>query len=119
MTAPMVAILSVDGDWHEHFPTFFPHAPERKSMFDEQDALRSTMANNNGHMQAAYLIMAIRAAGLAAGPMAGFDTTGIDADFHAGTSRKNIMVVHIGKPGENAWLGRLPRLAHELATETV
>ncbi len=117
--APMVAVLSVDTDWHEHFPTFFPHAPERKAMFDGQEALRTAMAGNNGHMQAAYFIMAVRAAGLAAGPMAGFDTNAIDADFHAGTSRKTIMVVNIGKPGENAWLGRLPRLDHNLATETV
>jgi 3-hydroxypropanoate dehydrogenase len=28
-TAPAVAVLSYDGDWHEHFPTFFPPAPER------------------------------------------------------------------------------------------
>ncbi|WP_434614113.1 malonic semialdehyde reductase [Arthrobacter sp. A5] len=118
-TAPMVAILSVDGDWHEHFPTFFPHAPERKAMFEGKDALRSAMAGNNGHMQAAYFIMAVRAAGLAAGPMAGFDTAAIDADFHAGTSRKTIMVVNIGKPGENAWLPRLPRLDYDVATATV
>jgi len=28
-TAPAVAVLSYDSDWHEHFPTFFPPAPER------------------------------------------------------------------------------------------
>jgi len=32
-------------------------------------------------MQAAYFIIAIRAAGLAAGPMGGFDTASLDAEF--------------------------------------
>lgn len=118
-TAPMVAILSFDADWHEQFPVFFPHAPERKAAFDGNEAARQQMGNNNGHMQAAYFIMAVRAVGLGAGPMAGFNAVGIDADFHTGSSRKTFMVVNIGKPGENAWHPRLPRLDFEFATTAV
>jgi nitroreductase len=118
-SAPLVAVLSFDVDWHEQFPTFFPHAAERKAMFDGNDELRSVMGNNNAHMQAAYFIMAVRAAGLAAGPMGGFDAAGVDAEFHAGLNRKTFMVVNIGKPGENAWHPRLPRLDYGFATSTV
>lgn len=118
-SAPMVAVLSFDGDWHEQFPTFFPHAAERKAMFDGNDELRHVMGNNNGHMQAAYFVMAVRAAGLAAGPMGGFDAAGIDAEFHRGMNRRTFMVVNIGKPGENAWHPRLPRLDYDFATSTV
>lgn len=118
-SAPLVAVLSFDTEWHEQFPTFFPHAPERKAMFDGQDERRAALGNNNGHLQAAYFIMAVRAAGLAAGPMGGYDGAAIDADFHAGTTRRTFMVVNIGKPGENAWFERLPRLDYDVATTTV
>ncbi|MET4059503.1 3-hydroxypropanoate dehydrogenase [Arthrobacter sp. UYP6] len=117
--APMVAVLSFDTEWHEQFPVFFPHAAERKAMFDGNDELRSVMGNNNGHMQAAYFIMAVRAVGLTAGPMGAFDAAGIDAALHAGQNRQTFMVVNIGKPGENAWFPRLPRLDYEFATATV
>lgn len=117
--APMVAVLSFDTEWHEQFPVFFPHAAERKAMFDGKDELRAVMGNNNGHMQAAYFIMAVRSVGLAAGPMGAFDAAGIDAEFHAGKNRRTFMVVNIGKPGENAWFPRLPRLDYDFATATV
>ncbi|NMR28883.1 malonic semialdehyde reductase [Crystallibacter degradans] len=117
--APLVAVLSFDTEWHEQFPTFFPHAAERKAMFDGNEELRAVMGNNNGHMQAAYFIMAVRAVGLAAGPMGGFDAAGIDAEFHEGLNRKTFMVVNVGKPGEDAWFPRLPRLDYDFATATV
>lgn len=117
--APMVAVLSFDTEWHEQFPVFFPHAAERKAMFDGNDELRAVMGNNNGHMQAAYFIMAVRAAGLAAGPMGAFDAAGVDAEFHAGQNKRSFLVVNIGKPGEDAWFARLPRLDYDFATATV
>lgn len=117
--APMVAVLSFDTEWHEQFPVFFPHAAERKAMFDGNDELRAVMGNNNGHMQAAYFIMAVRAAGLAAGPMGAFDAAGVDAEFHAGQNKRSFLVVNIGKPGEDAWFPRLPRLDYDFATATV
>ena len=117
--APMVAVLSFDTEWHEQFPVFFPHAAERKAMFDGKDELRAVMGNNNGHMQAAYFIMAVRSVGLAAGPMGAFDAAGIDAEFHAGKNRRTFMVVNIGKPGENAWFPRLPRLSADIAVRTI
>lgn len=121
LTAPLVAVLSSDADWHEHFGTFFPHAAERKSMFDgeEKAGMREAVANNNAHIQSGYFIMAVRAVGLHAGPMGGFDAAGIDEDFHAGTNQKTFMVVNIGKPGENPWFPRLPRLDYDVATTTV
>ena len=117
--APMTAVLSFDTEWHEQFPVFLPHAAERKAMFDGKDELRAVMGTNNGHMQAAYFIMAVRAVGLAAGPMGGFDAAGVDADFHAGRNLRSFMVVNIGTPGENAWFPRLPRLEYEFVAETV
>ena len=68
-SAPMVAVLSYDTDWHEHFETFFPHAPERKEMFDGNAEMRAEVAKNNAWLQAGFFIMAVRAVGLHAGPM--------------------------------------------------
>lgn len=118
-TAPMVAVLSFDPEWHEQFPVFFPQAAERKAMFDGNDEVRTVMGNNNAHMQAAYFLLAVRAVGLAAGPMTGFDAAGVDAEFHADQNLRSFMVVNIGKPGENAWFPRLPRLDYDFATTTV
>lgn len=118
-SAPAVAVLSFDTEWHEGFPTFFPHAADRKAMFDGNDELRSIMGNNNAHMQAAYFIMAVRSVGLAAGPMGAFDAAGIDAEFHAGTNRRTFMVINVGKPGENPWFDRLPRYDYDEVTTTL
>ena len=45
--------------------------------------------------------------------MGGFDAAGIDAEFFADGRLKSFLVVNIGKPGPDAWMGRLPRLAHD------
>ncbi|MGM0931311.1 MAG: malonic semialdehyde reductase [Actinomycetota bacterium] len=119
LTAPMVAVLSYDTDWHEHFETFFPHAPERKEMFDDNAEMRAEVAKNNAWLQAGYFIMAVRAVGLHAGPMGAFDAAGIDEDFNAGTSHRTFMVVNVGTPGEDPWFPRLPRLDAEVAVQTV
>jgi 3-hydroxypropanoate dehydrogenase len=74
---------------------------------------RERLAKFNGALQAGYFILAVRAAGLAAGPMLGFDADGIDREFFADSSWKTILVVNIGKPGVDPWFDRLPRLAHE------
>ena len=57
----------------------------------------------------------MRAAGLAAGPMGGFDAAGVDEEFFSGTSWRSMLVVNIGRPAENAWRDRLPRLAYDEA----
>ena len=68
------------------------------------------MARFNATLQAAYFFLGVRAAGLAAGQMNGYDAAGLDQEFFGGTTLKSLVVVNIGKPGENAWLDRLPRL---------
>ncbi|WP_081710124.1 malonic semialdehyde reductase [Arthrobacter sp. 35W] len=119
LAAPMTAILSFDGDWHELLATVFPPGAARKTMFDENEAIRTTMGSNNGHLQAGYFILAARAAGLAAGPMTGFDAAGVDADFHAESGYTSFMVVNLGKPSTAAGHPRLPRLEYDAATDTV
>jgi 3-hydroxypropanoate dehydrogenase len=111
--APAVAVLAVDTRFHEHIPTVFPMRPQMKNMFEENEELRVTGGRFNAALQAGYFILAVRALGLAAGPMTGYDAAGLDAEFFPGGRYKSILVVNIGHPGENPWYGRLPRLDHE------
>ncbi|NKE55316.1 malonic semialdehyde reductase [Lentzea sp. PSKA42] len=110
--APLVAILAADLEFHELMPTLFPHFPEAKDMFADP-AIREASAVQNGTMQAAYFLLGIRAAGLCAGPMIGFDANAVNAEFFPDGKQKVLLVMNIGKPGENAWWPRSPRLEYD------
>jgi 3-hydroxypropanoate dehydrogenase len=112
-SAPAVAVLAVDTRFHEHIPTVFPFRPEMKDAFEANVDRRLAGGNLNAALQAGYFILSVRAHGLAAGPMTGFDAAGVNAEFFPDGRWQAIMVVNIGHPGENPWLGRLPRLDHE------
>lgn len=118
LSAPALAVLSFDTEWHEEFENFFPHAPERKDMFQDAE-VRTAAGNNNAWLQAGYFIMAVRAVGLAAGPMGGFDSKAVDAAINAENNHKSFLIVNVGKPGENPWFDRLPRHDAELATRSI
>ena len=119
MTAPAVAVLAVDTDFHDKIPELLPFRPELRDAFVDDAANRERLATFNGALQAGYFILAVRAAGLAAGPMLGFDADGIDEEFFADRSWKTILVINIGKPGTDPWFDRLPRLGHEDYVEYV
>jgi 3-hydroxypropanoate dehydrogenase len=113
VSAPAVAVLAVDLDFHEKIQELFPFRPELRDSYVDEPERRERLARFNGTLQAGYFILAVRAAGLAAGPMLGFDAEGIDREFFGDRAWKTILVVNIGRPGENPWFPRLPRLAHE------
>ena len=119
ISAPAVAVLAVDTDFHDKIPELLPFRPELRENFVADAENRERLAIFNGALQTGYFILAVRAAGLAAGPMLGFNGPGIDAEFFPGRSWKTILVVNIGKPGTDAWFDRLPRLAHEDYVEYV
>lgn len=117
-TAPLVAILATDNEFHEELPALLPHFPQAKDAFFSERPVRESAAALNGALQAAYFIIGVRAAGLAAGPMTGYDAAGIEKEFLDG-DHSLLMVVNIGKPGEDAWFPRLPRLAYDEVVTTV
>jgi nitroreductase len=117
-TAPLVAILSADNEFHEELPTLFPAFPQAKDVFFAERPVREGSATLNAALQAAYFIVGVRAAGLAAGPMTGFDAEGIRKEF-LDDDHTPLMVVNIGKPGENACYPRSPRLEFDQVITTV
>src|SRR5262249_23673043 len=106
-------ILAADVNFHEEMPRVFPHFPGAKDMFAADGTARETTAKFNAALQVGYFILGVRAAGLAAGPMTGFDAEAINADFFADGEHKVLAVVNIGVPGDEAWRDRLPRLAYD------
>lgn len=111
-TAPLTAILAADLEFHEHLPQLYPVFPARDLYVDAPDQ-RAESARLNATLQVAYFLLGIRAIGLAAGPMTGFDSKGVDAEFFPAGQYTSLVVVNLGKPGPDAWGERHPRLPYE------
>lgn len=117
-SAPVVAILAADTDFHEHLPRMFPQVPGAKDNFGDP-AARAQVATFNAAIQAGYFILAVRAAGLDAGPMGGFDKAGVDAEFFPGSSLRSVLVVNLGHAAPGGTNPRNPRLDHREAVTTL
>ncbi|WP_333772050.1 malonic semialdehyde reductase [Streptomyces sp. IBSBF 3136] len=114
LQAPAVAVLAYDVDFHEQMPAVFPARGEMlRAAFADQDEKRRMLASYNSALQTGVFLLAVRAAGLAAGPMAGFDRIGVDKEFFAGSGWRSHLVVNIGHPGADPWFPRLPRVPVE------
>jgi 3-hydroxypropanoate dehydrogenase len=108
--APATALLAADIDFHDELPRTFPHAPGARDMFAGDEAARARTAELNTGLQVGYAIIGIRAAGLAAGPMTGFDADALTREFFPDGRHRVLVAINMGKPAENAWRDRLPRL---------
>jgi len=111
-SAPAVAVLALDTQFHEHIPAVMPYKPELRDVFEANETMRTETGRFSAALQAGYFLLAVRAHGLAAGPMGGFDAAALDADFFPDGRWRSILVVNIGHPGQDPWFGRLPRLGH-------
>jgi 3-hydroxypropanoate dehydrogenase len=119
LSAPLTAVLAADYEFHEELPRLVPHFPGVKDAFFSAREVREGSAAFNSALQMAYFIVGIRAAGLAAGPMTGYDAAGIDKEFFADGDHSVISVINIGKPGEDAFKPRAPRLPYDEVVTTV
>lgn len=110
--APVVAVLAYDADFHEQFPVTFPARGEalRENFSGMPAEVREPISKYSAALATGQFFLAVRAHGLAAGPMAGVDLAGIDAEFFDGTPWKSHLVVNIGHPGVDPWFPRLPRV---------
>ncbi|WP_406076837.1 malonic semialdehyde reductase [Micromonospora sp. NBC_00858] len=114
-TAPLVAVLAADVDFHNRLPELFPHRPQARDWLTDR-AARAEQARLNATLQIGYLLVGVRAAGLAAGPMAGFDAAGVTREFFPDGRHETLLLMNVGRPGPDAWHDRLPRLD---ATEVI
>ncbi|MDO9486138.1 MAG: malonic semialdehyde reductase [Actinomycetota bacterium] len=117
-SAPVVAILAADLDFHEHLELLLPQKPDAKAQFADAEK-RATTAALNAHLQAGYFMLAARAIGLDVGPMGGFDAAGVDAEFFGGTAHRSFLIVNLGHVSERGTFPRNPRLEHHQAVTTL
>ncbi|GGZ59679.1 putative NADH dehydrogenase/NAD(P)H nitroreductase [Streptomyces inusitatus] len=117
-TAPLIAVLGADHDFHTELPEQFPAFPEAATRFYGDPAVRERSAVFNGALQAAYFLIGVRAAGLAAGPMTGYDAEGVTKEFFPGGGHTVLAVVNIGLPAEGGAPSRGPRLGYETVFST-
>ena len=69
-SAPVVAVIGHDLEFFQHLPRLFPHAPENKKIFEDNEIAAQANAFRNATLQGAYFIIAARAVGLDCGPTA-------------------------------------------------
>lgn len=111
--APLVAILAADIDFHDEFHQTFPANPKARDAFAANEQARAGAATFNSALQIGYFLVGVRAAGLAAGPMGGFDKAAVSRRFFPDGRHQALMVVNIGYPTEGSYRPRQPRLAYE------
>ena len=112
MSAPVVAVTAYDEKFYEHLPFLFPHA-DAKSWFSSDLVKAARGAFQNGTLQVAYLIIALRAVGLDTGPMTGFDNAKVDAEFFPEGSVKSNVLINIGYGDAEKLFPRSPRFSFD------
>lgn len=117
MTAPVVAIVAHDSRFYTELPNTFPHNPAAQGMFESNEALAQFTAFRNGTLQAAYYMLALRAVGLDVGPMSGFDTAKVDAEFFSESPWRVNFICAIGHGDHDKVFDRLPRLEFGQVTQ--
>jgi 3-hydroxypropanoate dehydrogenase len=121
MSAPVTAIIATDTRFFEYIPELFPQNPKIAEMFTQpgKEEFTKTHAFRNATLQGAYLIMAGRALGLDVGPMSGFDSAKLDAEFFPDGRWKSNFLLNLGYGDSSKLYPRLPRLSFDEACKIV
>jgi 3-hydroxypropanoate dehydrogenase len=107
--APAAVVIGMDLEFNEQLPWLFPHAPDAKHWFADNEA-RYTHAFRNSSLQGAYFIVAARALGIDVGPMSGFDHDAVDAAFFGDQPNvKTNFISTLGFADHTTIFDRLPR----------
>ncbi len=116
MTAPVVAVIGMDLEFHEHLPKLFPHTDARSWYAGKPEKIKEA-AFRNSSLQGAYFIMAVRSLGLDAGPMSGFDAEKLNQEFFPDGRIKVNFICGVGHGDPEKLFPRLPRLEFEQACQ--
>ncbi len=117
-SAPVVAIVAYDEKFYDHLPFLMPHV-DAKAWFSGNEAFAKRSAFQNGTLQVAYLIFALRAVGLDTGPMTGFDNAKVDAEFFPEGHFKSNVIINIGYGDHSKIFPRSPRFAFDQIAKIV
>ena len=112
--APLTLVCAADRSFAGSLPRLHPRAERYQQLLEEGGArMRARWARTSALIQTAYVIQAIRAVGLAAGPMNGDDAEALATEFFAGQDVEVLLVINVGHPGPDAYQERNPRLPFE------
>jgi 3-hydroxypropanoate dehydrogenase len=116
LAAPLTVIAAYDMQFYEHSKETFPFS-DVAGIYEKAPTMIEPTALRNGSLQAAYLILAARALGLAAGPMSGFNPGTVNQEFFPdGRFRCNILV-NLGYYDGSPMRARTPRLTFDVAAQ--
>ena len=111
LAAPLTVVTAADTRFHERWALLAPERSEAAARLEGDPDARLRLATMGATLQTAYLILGIRAAGLAAGPMGGFSREGVDGEFFADGAWRSLLVINIGHPEPGEQRPRIPRIA--------
>ena len=115
LEAPLTVVIGNNLGFADALPKLMPQNAEAMQKVFAQPGMPEVTAMRNGSLQGAYLIIAARALGLDCGPMSGFDNTGVDRAFFAGTHIQSNFICSIGYGNPDSVFPRNPRLTFEEA----
>jgi 3-hydroxypropanoate dehydrogenase len=115
LAAPVTGIIAYD-------TRFFDQSlagSAAHELLSKNTTLAEVTAFRNGTLQGAYLIVAARALGLAAGPMSGFDVDAVNKEFFADSTWRANFLVNLGYPDGSEPRPRAARLPFEDAVRII
>jgi 3-hydroxypropanoate dehydrogenase len=119
LAAPLTVVCAADVRYHELWPRIAPHRAAAAERLEGDLDARVRLATQSAWLQAAYFVLGVRAAGLAAGPMGGFSREGVDDEFFADGRWRSLLVVNVGAAAPDGHRDRLPRLGFAEVSRTV
>ena len=103
--APMVIVASADNNFHEFSHITAPQVEGLRDRMEANEAMRTGLAYDSSWLQIGYLIIALRAVGLAVRPMGGFDRATLEQSLLQGTSHTPLLLLAVGYPAEDGDAG--------------
>jgi 3-hydroxypropanoate dehydrogenase len=113
LAAPLTVVVAADTRYHELWPQISPQRAEAAARLEADPQARERLAMMSATLVTAYFLIGVRAAGLAAGPMGGFDRAGVDGEFFPDGRWRSILIVNVGVPAPDSHNERQGRLEFE------
>jgi 3-hydroxypropanoate dehydrogenase len=109
LAAPVTCIVAYD----KRFYDLLPAGSSGAGLLRNNESLAEATAFRSSSLQGAYLILAARALGLAAGPMSGFDPARVNAEFFGESNWTANFLINLGYPDGSEPRPRASRLTFE------
>ncbi|HVW68279.1 MAG TPA: malonic semialdehyde reductase [Steroidobacteraceae bacterium] len=115
LAAPVTCLVAYDTRFYDHLPA----GGSAAGLLSNNRPLAEATAFRNSSLQGAYLLLAARALGLAAGPMSGFDPARLNAEFFAGSTWSVNFLINLGYPDGSEPSPRASRLPFEQCVQVI